>query len=70
VLILDEPTEGLAPAIVDAVGALVRTLRDDGLAIVLMEQPGHFPDMLASRAVTMDRGIVSAPQQALEGDPR
>jgi branched-chain amino acid transport system ATP-binding protein len=70
VLVLDEPTEGLAPAIVDAVAALIRTLRDTGVAVILMEQPGPFPQALADRVVRMDRGIVSTPVPALEGDLR
>jgi branched-chain amino acid transport system ATP-binding protein len=59
VLVLDEPTEGLAPSIVTAVANLVRLLRSRGMAVVLMEQTGPFPDALADRVVTMDRGVVS-----------
>jgi len=70
VLVLDEPTEGLAPAIVDAVSALIRTLRETGVAVILMEQPGPLPQALADRVVRMDRGIVSTPASALEGDLR
>ncbi|HET8559624.1 MAG TPA: ATP-binding cassette domain-containing protein [Marmoricola sp.] len=67
VLVLDEPTEGLAPAIVDAVAALVRALRDDGISVLLLEQHGPFPRSVADRVVTMDRGTVSAPEPALRG---
>ena len=58
VLILDEPTEGLAPSIVSAVGGLVGLLRTRGAAVLLMERPGAFPDAVADRAVTMDRGLL------------
>jgi branched-chain amino acid transport system ATP-binding protein len=68
VLVLDEPTEGLAPAIVTAVAGLVHDLRDQGVAVVLMEQPGPFVDALADRTVTMDRGLVSDTVQVHEGE--
>jgi branched-chain amino acid transport system ATP-binding protein len=57
VLILDEPTEGLAPSIVSAVGGLVRRLSSRGVAVLLMERPGAFPEALAHRVVAMDRGL-------------
>jgi branched-chain amino acid transport system ATP-binding protein len=69
VLVLDEATEGLAPAIVTAVAGLVRDLRDQGVAVVLMEQPGPFVDALADRTVTMDRGLVSDALHAHQGEP-
>jgi branched-chain amino acid transport system ATP-binding protein len=73
VVVLDEPTEGLAPSIVTAVADLVRLLRDRGLAVVLMEQAGPFPNALADRVATMDRGLLSVVQAvpttaALVGD--
>jgi branched-chain amino acid transport system ATP-binding protein len=68
VLVLDEPTEGLAPAIVDAVAALVRDLRERGVAVLLLEQPGPFADTLADRTVTMDRGLLSGAAYALGGN--
>jgi branched-chain amino acid transport system ATP-binding protein len=68
VLVLDEPTEGLAPAIVAAVTGLVRDLRDHGVAVVLMEQPGSFAEQVADRTVTMDRGLVSDTVLVREGE--
>ena len=68
VLILDEPTEGLAPAIVDAVCGLVGDLRDREVTIVLMEQPGPFAESLADRTVTIDRGLISEALTAHEGE--
>ncbi|CNE19035.1 ABC transporter-like protein [Mycobacterium tuberculosis] len=59
VLVLDEPTEGLAPSIVSAVGRLVRRLRDRGTAVLLMERPGEFARGLADRVAAMDRGLLS-----------
>ena len=58
VLVLDEPTEGLAPAIVDAVGALVTRLAATGIAVLLTEQQGAFPHAVASRVLHMHRGVV------------
>ena len=58
-VVLDEPTEGLAPSIVAAVADLVRLLKERGVAVVLMEQAGPFPHRLADRVATMDRGLLS-----------
>jgi branched-chain amino acid transport system ATP-binding protein len=68
VLILDEPTEGLAPSIVTAVSGLIGALRDQGVAVVLMEQPGPFAGALADRRVRMDRGLISELAHSHEGD--
>jgi branched-chain amino acid transport system ATP-binding protein len=66
VLVMDEPIEGLAPSIVDSVGSLVRLLRDEGVATLLMEQPGPFPYAVADKVATMDRGELSAVRGAHE----
>ncbi len=58
-VVLDEPTEGLAPSIVASVADLVRLLKERGVAVVLMEQAGPFPHRLADRVATMDRGLLS-----------
>jgi branched-chain amino acid transport system ATP-binding protein len=68
VLILDEPTEGLAPAIVEAVAGLIRHLRERGVGVLLAEQPGPFVETVADRVVTMDRGLVSDTSYAHEGE--
>jgi branched-chain amino acid transport system ATP-binding protein len=60
VLVLDEPTEGLAPAIVDKVGALVVRLAARGVAVLLTEQQGAFPHTVADRMLAMHRGVVDA----------
>jgi branched-chain amino acid transport system ATP-binding protein len=60
VLVLDEPTEGLAPAVVDAVGALVTRLAAKGVAVLLTEQQGAFPHTVASRVLHMHRGVVDS----------
>ncbi|MGQ3072252.1 MAG: ABC transporter ATP-binding protein, partial [Ferrovibrionaceae bacterium] len=49
VLLLDEPTEGLAPVIVDRIGELIRQLKGQGYTIVLVEQNVQFAAELADR---------------------
>lgn len=56
VILLDEPSEGLAPIMVQKVGELVKTLRDLGSTIVLAEQNLHFCLGLADHAVIIDKG--------------
>jgi len=58
-LVLDEPTEGLAPAVVELVRHLVEYLREDGVAILLFEQSGAFPTEVADEVLTMVRGAVA-----------
>ena len=56
VLLLDEATEGLAPSMVGAVGALVRQLADTGVAVLLTEQDGCVPFTAADRTLELHRG--------------
>ncbi len=56
VLLLDEPSEGLAPIMVQKIGELIETLRALGTTIVLAEQNLHFCLGLADRAVVIDKG--------------
>jgi branched-chain amino acid transport system ATP-binding protein len=55
-LLLDEPSEGLAPIMVQKIGELVDDLRKLGTTIVLAEQNLHFCLGLADRAVVIDKG--------------
>lgn len=57
-LLLDEPSEGLAPLVVRAVFNQVKTLRDQGLAIVLAEQNLDFVLNLADRVYILEKGQV------------
>ncbi len=57
-LLLDEPSEGLAPIVVQAIGALIRTLRDTGVGILLAEQNMHFCLGIATHAAIVDKGQV------------
>ncbi len=72
-LLLDEPLEGLAPVIVDALIIALRRLReDDGLALVLVEQHARLALEFAARAVILDRGkiVYDGPSQPLLDDPQ
>jgi branched-chain amino acid transport system ATP-binding protein len=57
-LLLDEPTEGLAPVIVQQIGATIRMLRESGFTIVLVEQNFHFAATVADRHYVVEHGHV------------
>lgn len=59
VLLLDEPTEGLAPVIIDAIGAVLRELKSRGMTVVLVEQNFRFASRVADRFYVMDHGVVT-----------
>ena len=58
VLIMDEPTEGLAPMLVADVAAVIRTLRDEGTSILLAEQNAAFAVKVADYVHVMSKGRV------------
>jgi branched-chain amino acid transport system ATP-binding protein len=62
-LLIDEPTEGLAPIIVDEIFAIIEGLRDDGIPILLVEQNVHRALDVANRFYALERG-----QVVLQGD--
>jgi branched-chain amino acid transport system ATP-binding protein len=57
-LLLDEPTEGLAPVIVQQIGEIIRTLKKRGFTILLVEQNFHFASTLADRHYVVEHGHV------------
>jgi branched-chain amino acid transport system ATP-binding protein len=57
-LLLDEPSEGLAPVIVERIGELLRKLRDMGVTVLLAEQNMHFCLGIASHATVIDKGQI------------
>ena len=57
-LLLDEPTEGLAPVIVQQIGAVIRTLKQKDFTILLVEQNFHFAATLADRHYVVEHGRV------------
>jgi branched-chain amino acid transport system ATP-binding protein len=66
-LLLDEITEGLAPVIVQALGKVVRELRERGYTIVLVEQNFRFAAPLADRHFLVEHGRIvdTIPRDAL-----
>ena len=56
VLLLDEPTEGLAPVIVQRIGEVLKTLKSRGMTVVLVEQNFRFASRIADRFYLMDHG--------------
>ncbi|MGE5150683.1 MAG: ABC transporter ATP-binding protein [Rhodospirillaceae bacterium] len=57
-LLLDEPTEGLAPVIVQRIGEVIRTLKGRGFTILLVEQNFRFAATVADRHYVMEDGRV------------
>jgi branched-chain amino acid transport system ATP-binding protein len=57
-LLLDEPTEGLAPVIIQQIGNTIRTLKTQGYTILLVEQNFRFASTVADRYYVMEHGRV------------
>ena len=55
-LLLDEPSEGLAPVIVEQMAAAISALKGEGLSILLSEQNLHFARGVADRAYVIEKG--------------
>ena len=71
-LMLDEPSLGLAPLVVRDILAIVRTLRDEGVAILLVEQNARAALEISDRACVLETGeiVLAGASAALAGDPR
>jgi branched-chain amino acid transport system ATP-binding protein len=57
-LLLDEPTEGLAPVIIQQIGRTIRSLKEQGFTILLVEQNFRFASTVADRYYVMENGRV------------
>ncbi len=70
-LVMDEPSEGLAPAVIDVLVETVQRLGEEGLAILLIEQNLGVATTLAERQLVMIGGRIAAETTAgkLAGDP-
>jgi branched-chain amino acid transport system ATP-binding protein len=70
-VLLDEPSQGLAPRIVEDIMAVIQEMRDEAIAILLVEQNSSMALGLADRAYVIDDGRIvhDGPAAALEGDP-
>jgi len=70
-LLLDEPTMGLAPVLVDLIFETIRTIRDDGTTVLLVEQNALAALRVADRAYVMESGLLNmeGPARELARDP-
>ena len=57
-VLLDEPSEGLAPVIVEQMAATILALKREGLTVLLCEQNLHFARAVSDRAVILEKGRV------------
>jgi branched-chain amino acid transport system ATP-binding protein len=57
-LLLDEPTEGLAPVIIQQIGRTIGALKEQGFTILLVEQNFHFAATIADRYYVMEHGRI------------
>jgi branched-chain amino acid transport system ATP-binding protein len=57
-LLLDEPTEGLAPVIIQQIGNTIRLLKQQGFTILLVEQNFRFASTIADRYYVMEHGRI------------
>lgn len=71
-LLLDEPSMGLAPLIVAQIFATLRELKRQGMTILLVEQNANAALLLADRAYVMETGTITleGPSRTLAADPR
>ncbi|HEY2561497.1 MAG TPA: ABC transporter ATP-binding protein [Caldimonas sp.] len=71
-LMLDEPSLGLAPLIVREILAIVRALRDEGVAILLVEQNARAALEISDHGYVLETGeiVLAGASAALAGDPR
>jgi branched-chain amino acid transport system ATP-binding protein len=69
-ILLDEPSEGVAPVIVEQMAQMIVALKREGLSILLSEQNLHFAELVADRAVVLEKGQVryAGTMQELMGD--
>ncbi|MBB5222089.1 branched-chain amino acid transport system ATP-binding protein [Amaricoccus macauensis] len=69
-LLLDEPTEGLAPVIIDRIGDALESLRARGMTILLVEQNFRFASHITDRFYVMEHGAISTTFPVGELDAR
>jgi branched-chain amino acid transport system ATP-binding protein len=71
VLLLDEPTEGLMPSMIQAILAAIRELKDEGVAVALVEQRVESALSVADRIAFLENGVLRAivAPEAVHADP-
>jgi branched-chain amino acid transport system ATP-binding protein len=72
VLLLDEPSMGLSPILVQRVFEMVQAIHRDGATILLVEQNARLALSISDRAYVLERGkvVLEGPSRELEADPR
>jgi branched-chain amino acid transport system ATP-binding protein len=60
-VLLDEPSEGLAPVVVEHVARAIGELKQAGVAVLLAEQSRHFTERVADRTLLLETGIIRKP---------
>lgn len=70
VVLLDEPSEGVAPLIVEQMAQMIQTLKSQGVSILLSEQNLHFAELVSDRALVLEKGQLrwTGTMQALAAD--
>ncbi len=69
-VLMDEPSEGVAPVIVEQMAQSILTMKNEGVSVLLSEQNIHFAQQVADRAYVLEKGQIahSGPMQDLVGD--
>ena len=69
-VLLDEPSEGVAPVIVEQMADMILALKAEGVSILLSEQNLHFAQWVADRAYVLEKGQIrhEAPMHVLVED--
>ncbi len=57
-ILLDEPSEGLAPVVIERMAEAIRALKAEGLSILLSEQNLHFAQLVSDRATIIEKGRI------------
>jgi branched-chain amino acid transport system ATP-binding protein len=57
-VLLDEPSEGLAPVIIEEMAKAITRLKQEGLTVLISEQNLHFARLVADRAVILEKGVI------------
>jgi branched-chain amino acid transport system ATP-binding protein len=57
-VLLDEPSEGLAPVIIEDMAKAILRLKNEGLTVLIAEQNLHFAALVAGRALVMEKGVI------------
>jgi branched-chain amino acid transport system ATP-binding protein len=57
-MLLDEPSAGIAPIIVDEMATMIRELKAEGVSVLLSEQNAHFAEALSDRVYVLEKGQI------------